>query len=49
MARVLYVSATGASEASNLHYMSRLGSFSFGSFSQLVDHVQDTGARQAGF
>ena len=42
-ARVLYCSATGASEPKNLAYMTRLGNFGFESFETLLDTLTSTG------
>ena len=42
-ARVVYCSATGASEPSNLGYMSRLGTFGFEDQLQLLRTVEDAG------
>ncbi|KXZ54936.1 hypothetical protein GPECTOR_3g106 [Gonium pectorale] len=42
-ARVLYSSATGASEPNNLRYMVRLGSFGYASIGAMIDVLKDSG------
>ena len=42
-ARVMYCSATGASEPKNLAYMTRLGSFGFDSFKEMLDTLTSSG------
>jgi hypothetical protein len=42
-ARVLYCSATGASEPKNLAYMTRLGTFGHQNFKELLDALTGSG------
>ena len=42
-ARILYASATGASEARNLAYMSRLGAGGFSSMESFVSSIESLG------